>query len=124
VEVLQLLKRGLVDEAGSYAGEDFVVIGNKKISKERLNQLNEAAKKYGFKDFASVEGRDNRINVAKEATRRAEGVAEGKGRPGVKKDYQVKTGEKDLASEAYLQGSLKRTQNQANILEDCSIWKI
>jgi hypothetical protein len=110
-------KRGLVDEAGSYAGEDFVVIGNKKISKERLNQLNEAAKKYGFKDFASVEGRDNRINVAKEATRRAEGVAEGKGRPGVKKDYQVKTGEKDLASEAYLQGSLKRTQNQANILE-------
>jgi hypothetical protein len=110
-------KRGLVDEAGSYAGEDFVVIGNKKISKERLNQLNEAAKKYGFKDFASVEGRDNRINVAKEATRRAEGVAEGKGRPGVKKDYQVKTGEKDLASEAYLQGSLKRTQDQANILE-------
>jgi hypothetical protein len=110
-------KRGLVDEAGSYAGEDFVVIGNKKISKERLNQLNEAAKKYGFKDFASVEGRDNRINVAKEATRRAEGVAEGKGRPGVKKDYQVKTGKKDLASEAYLQGSLKRTQNQANILE-------
>jgi hypothetical protein len=110
-------KRGLVDEAGSYAGEDFVVIGNKKITKERLNQLNEAAKKYGFKDFASVEGRANRINVAKEATRRAEGIAEGKGRPGVKKDYQVKTGEKDLASEAYLQGSLKRTQNQANILE-------
>jgi hypothetical protein len=94
--VLQLLNGGLVDEAGSYAGEDFVVIGNKKISKERLNQLNEAAKKYGFKDFASVEGRDNRINVAKEATRRAEGVAEGKGRPGVKKDYQVKTGEKIL----------------------------
>ena len=110
-------KRGLVDEAGSYAGEDFVVIGNKKISKERLNQLNEAAKKYGFKDFASVEGRDNRINVAKEATRRAEGVAEGKGRPGVQRDYQVKTGEKDLASEAYLQRDLKRTQNQANILE-------
>ena len=110
-------KRGLVDEPGSYAGEDFVVIGNKKISKERLNQLNEAAKKYGFKDFASVEGRDNRINVAKEATRRAEGVAEGKGRPGVQRDYQVKTGEKDLASEAYLQRDLKRTQNQANILE-------
>jgi hypothetical protein len=110
-------KRGLVDEPGSYAGEDFVVIGNKKISKERLNELNEAAKKYGFKDFASVEGRDNRINVAKEATRRAEGVAEGKGRPGVQRDYQVKTGEKDLASEAYLQRDLKRTQNQANILE-------
>ena len=88
-----------------------------KLTSERLNQLNEAAKKYKFKDFASVKGRANRLKVAAEATRRAEGIAEGKGRPGVKKDYQVKTGKKDLASEAYLQRDLKRTQNQANILE-------
>jgi len=102
-------KRGFVDEPGSYAG--------RKVSEERLKFLNEAAEKYGYKDFKSVEGRDNRINVAKDATRREKGVSEGKGRPGVKKDYQVKTGEKDLASDAYLQRDLKRTKNQESILK-------
>ena len=60
-------------------------VSNKKISSERLKFLDEAAKKYGFKDFASVKGRNNRLNVAKEATRRKRKVPEGKGRPGVKR---------------------------------------
>ena len=51
-------KRGFVDEPGSYAG--------RKVSEERLKFLNEAAEKYGYKDFESVEGRDNRINVAQD----------------------------------------------------------
>ena len=59
---------------------------HKKIKPERLKFLNDAAKKYGFKDFVSVKGRNNRINIAKEATRRQDGIAEGKGRPGVERD--------------------------------------
>ena len=60
-------------------------VSNKKISSERLKFLDEAAKKYGFKDFASVKVRNNRLNVAKEATRREKNISEGKGRPGVKR---------------------------------------
>jgi len=96
---------------------DLVTIGNKKYTKERLEELNKAAKKRGYTDFQSVPVGKERDNVARDATRRSKGVAEGKGRPGVKKDYQVKTGEKDLASEAYLQRDLKRTKNQSNILK-------
>ncbi len=96
---------------------DLVTIGNKKYTKERLKELNKAAKKRGYTDFQSVPVGKERDNVARDATRRSKGVAEGKGRPGVKKDYQVKTGEKDLASEAYLQRDLKRTKNQSNILK-------
>ena len=94
----------------------LITIGNKKYTKERLEQLNAAAKRKGYEDFQSVPVGKERDNVARDATRRAKGVAEGKGRPGVKKDYQVKTGPKDLASEAYLQRDLKRTKNQSNIL--------
>ena len=65
--------------------EEMPKVSNRKISIERLKSLDEAAKKYGFKDFASVKGRYKRINVAKEATRREENVSEGKGRPGVKR---------------------------------------
>ena len=75
---------------------DLVTIGNKKYTKERLKELNKAAKKRGYTDFQSVPVGKERDNVARDATRRSKGVAEGKGRPGVKKDYQVKTGEKDL----------------------------
>jgi len=94
----------------------LITIGNKKYTKERLDQLNAAAKRKGYEDFQSVPVGKERDNVARDATRRAKGVAEGKGRPGVKKDYQVKTGPKDLASEAYLQRDLKKTKNQSNIL--------
>ena len=94
----------------------LITIGNKKYTKERLDQLNAAAKRKGYKDFQSVPVGKERDNVARDATRRAKGVAEGKGRPGVKKDYQVRTGPKDLASEAYLQRDLKKTKNQSNIL--------
>tara|TARA_A100001015_G_scaffold278711_1_gene339137 strand:- start:122 stop:802 length:681 start_codon:yes stop_codon:yes gene_type:complete len=62
--------------------EEMPKVSNQKISSERLKFLDEAAKKYGFKDFASVKGRNNRINIAKEATRREENIPEGQGRPG------------------------------------------
>tara|TARA_E500000331_G_C16986669_1_gene595969 strand:+ start:50 stop:706 length:657 start_codon:yes stop_codon:yes gene_type:complete len=65
--------------------EGMPTVSNKKISSERLKLLNDAAKKYGFKDFASVKGRDKKINITKDATRREEGIPEGKGRPGVKR---------------------------------------
>ena len=65
--------------------EGMPTVSNQKISSERLKLLNDAAKKYGFKDFASVKGRDKKINIAKDATRREEGIPEGKGRPGVKR---------------------------------------
>ena len=65
--------------------EGMPKVSNKKISSERLKFLDIAAKKYGFKDFASVKGRNNRLNIAKEATRRDENIPEGKGLPGVPK---------------------------------------
>ena len=65
--------------------EEMPKVSNKKISIERLKSLDEAAKKYGFKDFAGVKGRNKRLNVSKEATRREDNVSEGKGRPGVER---------------------------------------
>ena len=64
-------KRGLVDEAGSYAGR-------KISSKKRLNQLNEAAKKYGYDSYKDVptgpEYQKERNNIREWADRRAKGV--------------------------------------------------
>ena len=65
--------------------EEMPKVSNQKILSERLKSLDEAAKKYGFKDFASVKGRNNRLNVAQEATRRDEKIPEGQGLPGVPK---------------------------------------
>ena len=58
--------------------EGMPKVSNKKISSERLKFLDIAAKKYGFKDFASVKGRNNRLNIAKEATRREKNISEGR----------------------------------------------
>ena len=96
---------------------DLVTIGNKKYTKERLEELNKAAKKRGYTDFQSVPVGKERDNVARDATRRQQNKPIGKGSPGQPKTYQVKTGPKDLASEAYLQRDLKRTKNQSNILK-------
>ena len=66
-----------------------------KINKQRLKFLNEEAVKLGYKDFASVpkteqkqpgvRGYGPRENILRRATRREEGVPEGKGSPGVKR---------------------------------------
>ena len=78
------VKKGVIESR--IKEEEMPRVSNKKIKPERLKFLNDAAKKYGFKDFVSVKGRNNRINIAKEATRRQDGIAEGKGRPGVERD--------------------------------------
>ena len=68
--------------------------GGKPTSSIKL--LNTAAKKYGYKDFASVPTNTaDRSNILRDAKRRESGAPEGKGRPGVKKDYKINTPMKD-----------------------------
>tara|TARA_B100000700_G_scaffold263145_1_gene300130 strand:- start:3385 stop:4056 length:672 start_codon:yes stop_codon:yes gene_type:complete len=62
--------------------EGMPEVSNKKISNERLRYLDGSAKKYGFNDFASIKGRNDRLKVAKAATRRENNVPEGQGLPG------------------------------------------
>ena len=102
-----------------------------KLTPERLKFLNEAAKKYGYKDFASVKGRDNRINVAKEATRRQKGVPIGKGSPGKKLSSDriqqiINTHwskkpkaeiKKIMESPGYVTRDLNKVKDQMNILK-------
>ena len=62
--------------------------GGKPTSSIKL--LNTAAKKYGYKDFASVPTNTaDRSNILRDAKRRESGAPEGKGRPGVKKEYKT-----------------------------------
>jgi hypothetical protein len=105
-------------------GSDYMT--NRVTDPERLKFLNEAAKKFGYKDWNSVpktkpipgkRAYGDRENIAQEATRRQKGVVEGKGRPGVEKDYKVISNPKDQASDAYLQRDLRRTKNQADVLK-------
>ena len=70
-------------------------ISPNKIDKQRLKFLDEASVKLGYKNFASVpktkqkqpgiRGYGPRENILRSATRREEGVPEGKGSPGVKR---------------------------------------
>jgi len=61
-----------------------------------IKLLNTAAKKYGYKDFASVPTNTaDRSNILRDAKRRESGAAEGKGRPGVKKEYKTISPMKD-----------------------------
>jgi len=87
------------------------------VSEDRMAQLNEAAKKYGYKSFDDIKDRQIKTNVSKDATRRALNIPEGKGGPGLKKTYQVKTGIHDLSSKAYIERDLRKTIDQSNILK-------
>lgn len=102
-----------------------------KLTSERLKYLDEAAKKYGYKDFASVKGRVNRLLVAKDATRRQENIPEGKGSPGKERSAETRQKIKEshwstkskkevdeiLDSPKYKEYWKRKTQNQSNILE-------
>ena len=103
-----------------------------KISAERMTQLNNAATKYGYKSFDSIKDRQIKINVAKEATRRAKNIPVGKGGPGIPKteahkaamahEHWTKTKSKAevsqiLKSKAYKTYHLKRLADQINILK-------
>jgi len=123
-------KRGLVDEPGSYAG--------KPVSKERLKFLNEAAKKFEYKDWNSVpktkpipgeRAYGDREKIAQEATRRQKGVVEGKGKvkpteaqkANIKKSHWANKSEAEvdaiLNSPRYKEYWARKTQNQADLLE-------
>ena len=60
-------------------------VSSRKISAERMTQLNAAAKRYNYKSFDDITERSVKINVAKDATRRALNIPKGKGGPGLKK---------------------------------------
>jgi len=92
-------------------------VSSRKISAERMTQLNAAAKRYNYKSFDDITERSVKINVAKDATRRALNIPKGKGGPGLKKTYQVKTGIHDLSSKAYIERDLRKTIDQSNILK-------
>ena len=108
----------------------LVKVSPKKITNpDRIKALNEAAKKYGYKDFASVEGRANRLKVAQEATRRQKGVVEGKGKvkpteeqkAKIKKSHWANKSKAEvdaiLSSPKYKEYWSKKTQNQADLLK-------
>jgi hypothetical protein len=73
----------------------------RKIDDERLQFLNESAKKYGYENYESVPTTEQnqpgkRVHGVKEkiqsdATRRQQGKVEGKGSPGVPKTYKTTT---------------------------------
>jgi hypothetical protein len=73
----------------------------RKIDAERLQFLNESAKKYGYENYESVPTTEQnqpgkRVHGVKEkiqsdATRRQQGKVEGKGSPGVSKTYKTIT---------------------------------
>ena len=96
-EIVKKLKvKKHVYEAFVTANKDKLpFISPNKIDKQRLKFLDEAAVKLGYKNFASVpkteqkqpgiRGYGPRENILRIATRREEGVPEGKGSPGVKR---------------------------------------
>jgi hypothetical protein len=61
-----------------------------KVSPERMKQLNDAAKAYNFKSYASIKDRPTKQLVAAYATKRAQGKPIGKGSPGVERSEQYK----------------------------------
>ena len=96
-QIIKKLKvKKSVYEAFVTANKDKLpFVSPNKINKKRLKFLNEEAVKLGYKDFASVpkteqkqpgvRGYGPRENILTRATRREEGVPEGKGSPGVKR---------------------------------------
>jgi hypothetical protein len=100
------------------------------VSEDRMAQLNEAAKKYGYESFDDIKDRQIKTNVSKEATRRAEGVVEGKGKTKpteaqkvtMKEKHWTKTKSKAdvkkiISSKAYKTYHLRRVADQINILK-------
>ena len=110
-----------------------------KISPERLKFLDDIAKQYGYKNFASVPNNPVGSNpnytlrdkIAAEATRRQKNVPVGKGSPGQKRSperiQQIKDTHwskkpraeiiKIMNSPAYLARDLKKLKDQIDILK-------
>ena len=110
-----------------------------KITPERLKWLDDIAKQYGYKNFASVPNNPVGSNpnytlrdkIAAEATRRQKNVPVGKGTPGLEKTAEHKANIKKthwskkpkaeiikiMNSPAYLARDLKKVKDQIDILK-------
>jgi hypothetical protein len=120
-EIVKKLKvKKHVYEAFVTANKDKLpYVAPKKIDTQRLKFLNEEAVKLGYKDFASVpkteqkqpgvRGYGPRENILKRATRREEGVPEGRGSPGVKRTIAP-----DMSGLYTEEAKAKQLQSQKN----------
>jgi len=86
-EIIKKLSKSLdrnvtLTEYESFVTENkpkLVKVIPQKITKERKKFLDQAAKKFGYKNFASVTDQTERDLIGSDATRRQKGVLEGKG---------------------------------------------
>ena len=126
----QYLQGGRVGKKPGGLVEPGVTHYARPVSEDRMAQLNEAAKKYGYKSFDDIKDRQIKTNVSKDATRRAEGVVEGKGKTKpteaqkatMKEAHWTKTKSKAdvkkiISSKAYKAYHLRRVADQINILK-------
>jgi hypothetical protein len=111
----------------------LVKVSNKKITKERLKWLDEAAQKYGYESYNSIPNTERALkgNIARDATRRQKNVPVGKGSPGQPRSperiQQIRDTHwskkpkaeiiKIMNSPAYLARDLKKVKDQIAILK-------
>ena len=123
-QIIKKLKvsKGIYEAFVTANKDKLPYVSANKINKQRLTFLNEEAVKLGYKNFASVpkteqkqpgvRGYGPRENILSRATRREEGVPEGKGSPGVKKT--IAPDRSGLYTE---EAKAKQLQSQKNIYQ-------